>query len=190
MSETQYLNEEKYQANRKRIKIFAILVLIIGLLIGGGLIATGIIKNNQVKLSEEEIEQVQKEIDNYNIQLSTLKYQEHQELSNNGFSENYYNLDNQINKIKNKINLLEEKLDPDTSYLIVFYMLGGFAILATVMEFGFIYVVANGREINSFYSQQQIPVAKEGIEKMAPAVGNAAEEIARGIKEGLKDEEK
>lgn len=94
MSETQYLNEEKYQANRKKIKIFAILVLIIGLLIGGGLIATGIIKNNQVKLSEEEIEQVQKEIDNYNIQLSTLKYQEHQELSNNGFSENYYNLDN------------------------------------------------------------------------------------------------
>ena len=35
-----------------------------------------------------------------------------------------------------------------------------------------------------------MPVAKEGIEKMAPAVGNAAEEIARGIKEGLKDEEK
>ena len=69
-------------------------------------------------------------------------------------------------------------------------MLGGLAILATVMEFGFIYAVANGREINSFYSQQQIPVAKEGIEKMAPAVGNAAEEIARGIKEGLKDEEK
>ena len=82
MSKTQYLNEEKYQANKKKITIVAILVLIVGLSIGGGLIATGLIKNNQAKLSTEEINKVQTEIDNYNTQLSSLKAQQHQELRN------------------------------------------------------------------------------------------------------------
>ena len=35
-----------------------------------------------------------------------------------------------------------------------------------------------------------MPIAQEGIDTMAPRVGNAAKEIAKGIKEGLKDEEK
>ncbi len=34
-----------------------------------------------------------------------------------------------------------------------------------------------------------MPIAKEVIEKIAPSVGVAAKEIAKGIKEGLKDEE-
>ena len=33
-------------------------------------------------------------------------------------------------------------------------------------------------------------IAKEGIDEMAPTIGNAAKEIAKGIKKGLKDEEK
>ena len=53
---------------------------------------------------------------------------------------------------------------------------------------GSIFATANGREINAFYAQQQIPVAQESIEKMAPSVGNAAKEIAKGIKEGLDKE--
>lgn len=35
-----------------------------------------------------------------------------------------------------------------------------------------------------------MPVAKEGLEKMAPSMGTAAKEITKGIKEGLEDEEK
>ena len=35
-----------------------------------------------------------------------------------------------------------------------------------------------------------MPIAKEGIDEMAPTIGNAAKEIAKGIKKGLKDEEK
>ncbi len=190
MSKTQYLNEEKYQANKKKITIVASLVLIIGLLVGGGLIATGLIKKNQAKLSTEEINQVQVKIDSYNTQLSSLKSQQYQELRNNGFSENYYNLDNQIDKIEDKIDVLEDKLDPDTFYLVVFYILGGFVVLVTAMISGSIYATAKGRKINAFYVQQQIPIAKEEIEEMAPTVGNAVGEIARGIKKGLKDEEK
>lgn len=190
MDKTQYLNEEKYQATKNKITLVAILVLIIGLLVGGGLIATGLVKNNQVKLSPEEKGQVQTEIDNYNTQLSSLKAQQDQEHRNNGFSENYYNFDNQIDKIENQIDTLKNKLNPDTYYLVAFYVLGGIIIFVTVMISSFIYAVAKGREINAFYAQQQMPVAKEGIEKMAPTVGTAAGEIAKGIKKKLEDEEK
>ena len=50
-----------------------------------------------------------------------------------------------------------------------------------------VYFMAKGREINAFYAQQQMPIAQEGIEKIAPSVGIAAKEIANGIKEGLND---
>lgn len=198
-----YLNEEKYKRTKHKIKIIAILVLIIGILLGGGLIITGIIKNNQAKLSTQEINKVQTEIDDFNSQLSSLKSQKHQEFRNNGFSENYYNLENQILKIEDNIFELEDKLEPDTSHLFVFYMFGGFIIIVTLMISGIIYSTAKRREIAAFGVQQMMPIAQEGLEKIAPTIGKAgasiakemapaysevAKEIAKGIKEGLKDE--
>ena len=50
-------------------------------------------------------------------------------------------------------------------------------------------LLGHGREIAAFMAQSQMPVAKEGMEKMAPSAGKAAKEIAKGIKEGLKDDE-
>lgn len=54
----------------------------------------------------------------------------------------------------------------------------------------FLIMASHGREISAFTAQQRMPIAKEGIEKMAPSVGTAAKEIAKGVKEGLKDENK
>lgn len=71
---------------------------------------------------------------------------------------------------------------------IPFYMFGGFIIFASVMIAGSIYMLAKRREIFAFTTQQVMPVAKEGIEEMAPTVGKAVKEIAKGIKEGLKDD--
>jgi len=186
MDKKEYLNEEQYQKNKKKVKTIAVFVLIIGLLIGGGLIATGLMKYNQAQLSSNEISTIQNEIDSYNTQLSSLKAQKSQEFHKNGFSEKYYNLENSIDKVEDKIEVLENKLDPDTSYIVVFYIFGGFVVFITLIISVAIFTTANGREINAFYAQQQIPVAQEGIEKMAPSVGNAAKEIAKGIKEGLK----
>ena len=42
-------------------------------------------------------------------------------------------------------------------------------------------------QIMAFSAQQVMPVAKEGIEKMAPTIGNAAGSIAKEIKDSLKD---
>jgi len=190
MEKQKYLNEEKYQKNKEKINSVATLVLIIGLLIGGGLIATGLIKNNQAKLTTEEIRVIQTEIDGYNKQLSSLKAQKNQEFISNGQSEKYYNIGNEIDKVEDKVDELENSLDKDTSWLVVFYIFGGFIIIVTFMISGFIYSTAHGREINAFYAQQQIPIAQEGMEKMAPSMGNAAKEIAKGIKQGLNDEEK
>lgn len=51
------------------------------------------------------------------------------------------------------------------------------------------FIVANQRNIAAYHAQQMRPVAQEGIEKMAPSAGVAAKEIAKGIKEGLKEDE-
>ena len=51
-----------------------------------------------------------------------------------------------------------------------------------------IFGVAFGREITAFNAQQSMPIAQEGIEKMAPSMGTAAKEIAKGIKDGLSDD--
>lgn len=52
-------------------------------------------------------------------------------------------------------------------------------------------VVAHRREIKAYTIQQVMPVAQEGIDKMAPTIGKAAggiaEEIAKGIKQGMNE---
>lgn len=51
-----------------------------------------------------------------------------------------------------------------------------------------IFFMAYGREITSFTIQQHMPIVKEGVEKMTPTMGNVAKEIAKGVKEGLKED--
>ena len=51
----------------------------------------------------------------------------------------------------------------------------------------FVFMVAKRRGIYVFQVQQVMPVAKEGINEMAPTLGNAAGEIAKGVKKGLDD---
>ena len=90
----------------------------------------------------------------------------------------------------------------DSAKYLPFYMIGGFIILVSCMVAGAIYMITKRREIIAFSAQQVMPLAQEGIEKMAPTVGkagasiakemapvygNIAKEISNGIKEGLKD---
>ncbi len=187
MESEKYLDEAKYQKNKKKITILAIIVLIIGLSLGGGLITMGIIKTQNAKLSAEDKNQIQLEIDDFNSQLSSLKAQQHQEVTSNGLSETYYNIGNEIDKIEDKIDELEDRLDNNNPYYAVFYVFGAFTIILTFGIFATIYTTAKGREINAYYAQQQIPIAKEGIDVMAPTIGNAAGEIAKSIKRGITD---
>lgn len=91
-----------------------------------------------------------------------------------------------------------------SSKYIPFYILGAFVIFGSCMIAGAIYMFAKRREMLAFTAQQVMPVAQEGIEKMAPTVGKAgasiakemapafggiAKEISKGIKEGISSDE-
>ena len=48
-------------------------------------------------------------------------------------------------------------------------------------------IVAHRREIAAYTTQQVMPIAQEGIEKITPTISNAAESIAKSISKGIKE---
>lgn len=100
------------------------------------------------------------------------------------------------NSITSKYCSLKNELDNNTDFnkgfdsfgSIPFFMFGGFIIMATFIISGFIFILGKRREIVAFTTQQVMPVAKEGIDEIAPTIGNAVGEVAKGIKKGLSDD--
>lgn len=99
----------------------------------------------------------------------------------------------------------DSKKEFDSARNVPFYMIGAFVIITSGMFAGIIYATAKRREITAFGFQQVMPVAQEGLEKMAPTIGKVgktiakemapvygevAREISKGIKEGLKEDNK
>lgn len=223
MKNEEYLNENRYQRNKKKIAKIYILVLIIGFLLGGSLIYIGIKKSkeNELKYSYSSKESIEEKLNNETEDLKKKKseleslgitwnafttYEEGKsydlkiitqaldpsfdrcafdEYKNNSLTSNYCSLKNQKNQINDDFN---KKFDSHKS--IPFYIFGGFVILATCMISGSIYMITKRREILAFTTQQMMPVAQEGIEKMTPTIGNVAKEITKGIKQGLNEDEK
>ena len=297
----EFLTEENYERGKKKLKMIAIIVLVIGLLIGGSLIIVGILKQSKTNsnYSEDTIKKLQNDIEAEKVNLETKKAEleskrdealrvekqnlenKKQELISKGIkydnstkyddgesydlkvitnaldpSFNYCAFDEYENNVitrdycllsSNKdedsiaINVIERVLSIEFNYCvgdtknnmytsrycslvsqlndksdfnkefdsydsIPFYIIGGFIIIASCMFAGSIYMTTKQREILAFHAQQVMPVAQEGIEKMAPTIGKAgasiakemapaygevAKEISKGIKEGLKsDDEK
>ena len=237
MENQEYLNEKSYQKNKKKISIFATIVLIVGLLIGGGLITLGIINNNKInsqysdenksniknKLNEEKekLELMKKELENkgisynefasytdgekYELKIITksldpsFDYCKFDEYKNNSVTSNYCLLKNELEDLNNIFN---KRLESNKN--IPFFIFGIFVIISSFMISMVIYMFTKRREILSFTAQQVIPIAQEGIEKITPTIGkvgktlaeemapvyrNMAEEITKGIKDGLKDDE-
>lgn len=109
------------------------------------------------------------------------------ECKNNALTSKYCSLKLQLEDLNDDFNK-----DFDSHDSIPFFMFGAFVIIATCMISGSIYMFTKGREVLAFQTQQVMPVAQEGIEKMAPTIGKAgasiAKEISKGIKEGIKDD--
>lgn len=72
------------------------------------------------------------------------------------------------------------------NYIFLCLIGGGIIVMGSFIALG-VYIIAKRREITAFQTQQVMPIAQEGIEKMAPTIGNAAGEIAKGITTGIKD---
>ena len=87
------------------------------------------------------------------------------------------------------------EIDPTQAAKGAFGSFGLFALGGFLNTFGFgitviggaLLFIAHKREIAAFTTQQVMPVAKEGINEMAPTIGNAAGEIAKGIKKGINE---
>ena len=129
---------------------------------------------------------------------------------NNSYTSTYCLLKTQLNNKDVEINSLDRKYsdfekDFELEEYTPFYIVGGFVLITSIMISFSIYMMTKRREIAAFSAQQMMPIAQEGIEKMAPSIGKAgasiakemapiygqvAKEISKGIKEGLKDEEK
>lgn len=212
------LSEEKYQKTKNKIAIVAVIVLVVGLLIGGGLIATGIIKSanaeKEAAVKVRTAEEVEAEIDDVSNELARLKSEQNTEFDTNGFSEEFYRIGNEIDKLQTKkAELTSELFKINNGYynnmknkvfVAPFYMFGAFIIISSLMISGAIFMFTKRREMLAFSMQQVMPVATEGLEKvaptvskvgskmmkdMAPAYGEVAKEIAKGIKDGTKDDE-
>ena len=210
------LSEKKYQKTKRKISFIAILVFLIGVSIGGFLIGTGIKKQNEINNTQANRRteaSIQAEIDELKDNLAVLRAKQNQEFRNNGLSEEYYKQGNEIDKMQKKVSELDSEIwktkngygtAGNIQKYLPFYIFGGVIIFTTLMISGQIYLISKGREIMAYTAQQSIPVAQEGIEKMAPTMrkvgketmeemapvfGEVAKEIAKGIKEG-KEEEK
>ena len=125
------------------------------------------------------------------------------EYKNNDITEKYCSLKNELEDVES-MNITFNRSFDSFRYIPLF-MIGGFIIFATLIISGSIYMISKRREITAFGIQQVMPVAQEGMEKIAPTIGKVgsevaknmapvygeiAKEISKGIKEGLKDEEK
>ena len=208
----EYLNEKWYQDVKKKICRISVIIFIVSILIGGSLITTGIIKNNSskkeaAKIKEEKVAAVDKRLTEIASEKQTLnkeytdKEQECASLSmddSDWFSKSN-KCNNEASTIKSKINDLEMEefklnnahntnffeIEKDYSYLII---VGVFVIFIGGMVSLMFYIVSKKREIQAFTIQQSMPVTKEAIDKMSPSMGKAAKEIAKGVKDGIKED--
>jgi len=116
------------------------------------------------------------------------------EAKNNEYTSKYCSLKTQLSVKKSEISNLDNEFSDfqknfDSHDNIPFYMFGAFIIIASSMFSFSIFMFAKRRELIAFSAQQVMPVAQEGIEKMAPTIGSAmgtmGKELAKGMKEGL-----
>lgn len=197
MGKNVYLNEEKYQKTEKKISLVAILILIGGLCIGGYLIYNGIAKPNssKVEVLQKKLEEKKKELEDkgvvynasakytdgeiYDLMVitnaldSSFDYCAFDECKNNSITSEYCSAKNSVGDFAS----------------IVSIMIGVFICFVSCMSFLNVFMFAKGRNITAFISQQSMPIVKESVDVMTPIAANAAKEIAKGIKEGIKDDE-
>lgn len=198
MVENKYLNEEKYQKTEKTISLIAILILVIGLCVGGFLIYKGAAKPKSSKIEElkSELENKKSELESKGIKYDNFaKYTDGEtyelkiitdvldpsfsncsfdEYKNNSLTKEYCAAENSTGSFSNNF----------------FIMLGVFVCFCSCIISFSIFMFAKRRHVLAFAVQQSMPIAKEGINEMAPTVGNVAKEIAKGVKEAQSDEEK
>lgn len=174
MQQTEYLSEERYQKSNAKVKKVGKTLLIVGivtLVVSFILLIVGFVGDGNSAM------------DGFNSM-------------SNEMIDNF----NSFGNGNNGINIDVSEMQDTTSG--IFGNIGLFAIGSFMLTIGFGLTIAGGivmfiahrREITAYTTQQVMPVAQEGIQKMAPTVGSAmgtiGKELAKGIREGINEADK
>ncbi len=197
-------------------------ILLGGSLIITGIVKTNEAKkqNNQQEQQEQvnttrSTTEIQADIDKVQAEIDDLEYESQKIFRDEGSSDNYYEKQKEMSAKERELAKLEDELLDVTkkendeifnkavgkakqavsTYKYVPLLIIGSSIISFCSMVALIvYIFGKRREIAAFTTQQVMPIAQEGIEKMTPTVGKAtgtiAKEISKGIKEGLNDKDK
>lgn len=193
MDGKKYLSEEKLKKSEKTIKLIALIVLIIGLLIGGLLIIRGITKPGLKKVKELEIPLKERKKE---LEAKSIEYVDSAEYTDGEVYEykiivdvmdpslNYCAFDEyKTNTITKAYCAAKNTTTSFASATQI--MIGGFICVVALMISLYLFLLTKQRDIAAFQAQQVLPVAQEGMQQMAPAVGQVAKEITQGVNDGL-----
>lgn len=169
MDNQKLLSEEKYQQNNAKVKKDGKMLLIIGvitLVISIALIIIGFVSTgNSASNAFDKIGS--NAINNFNsMDQNTV-----------------------INEAQNTFNSTKDTAKGMFGSVGLF-ALGGFLNFigfALTIAGGVVMFIAHRREITAYTTQQVMPVAQEGIEKITPTVANAAGSIAQSISKGIQE---
>lgn len=227
MKEKKFLDEEKYIASRKRLNVFAILVLFIAIILfvtlrGLGELAMKSGYDSETIMSKIEQEESHLTVVLQNtrekirptrekIELNKLSFFEKEELELSikeeleiikeieDYFNGHFKIAYKANETKQAVLLQEqlenievfgtsdrENMSKKDSYNGASNVVLGFS---TIIAIG-VLLIANQRSIKVFEAQSTVPVTKEIIEEISPSLGKATKEIAKGFKEGVKEDEK
>lgn len=183
-----YLNEEQYQKNKKKIINTATILIILGIILAITLLVTGFAQKTSNSNKTKELD---KQINTLQQEISILDWQMTNEFQQNGLSAKYYELDGQRAIKQEQLSELKmDKFDLGNNSHIILFAGSAFVLLLFGGIAGRLYFIAYRRNIAAFTVQQTMPIAQEGLEKMAPTLGKVSEEIAKGVSKGKSQNKK
>ena len=193
----EYLNEENYNNTKNKIVIIAVVILVLGLGIGGFLIYNGLKSPSSKSLEEltEELAAKKTALQEKGVEYNAFtNYEDGEAYDLKIISQamdpsfSYCSFDEyKNNAITSEYCAVKNKSSSVGSFSSIAF--GVVVIVGTLGASASVYMIAKRREILAFTAQQVMPIAQEGAEKMAPTAGKVAKEVAKGIKEGLRDDE-
>ena len=169
--------------------------------------------NERIAELKKEIETLNTEISKLSLEISKMENEKSMIFRDDkGFSNRYYQKDNEIKlkqsekaKLQTKLSEYKtEQFELENGDYTVYYkkeepkdytylcLIGGIIAGAGLIIALIFYFIAKGREIKAYTIQQSMPVNQEAIEKVTPTVassaGEIAKEVAGGIKEGIENQ--
>lgn len=134
-----------------------------------------------------EIEQKISDLEDEISKLESEKRTFERELSNREFD---LEVEKNEHEFEEEFNSITKDIEPEGIFKKgiggMLIAIGFGLIPPTLLISGMLFLIYKKREITIFTTQQTMSIAQEGIEKMAPTIGDAAGSIAEGITKGIK----